>query len=156
MLQFLKKPEWLLAGIPLISLLICRIWLPDQVLDIHLHDTMYVVALWQIMFLLLLPMLFFTVMHFFLHTRKWRNKGICNWHIWISIVGLLVISALLLWTSSGPISDTVTIEQWKDQKQVRDWLGLIFLIVLLLFVAMQIFFLFYFIVGLIKSAIHRK
>jgi cytochrome c oxidase subunit 1 len=156
MLHFFKKPDWLLAGIPLILLLICRIWLPDQTLDIHLHDTMYVIALWHIMFLVLLIMLFLSVLHFYLRTRKWRNPGICNWHIWISIVSLLVISVSLLWLSSGPVSDTITIAQWKDQRQVQDWTGLILLIVLLFFVAMQIFFLFYFIGAVIKTTFHRK
>lgn len=156
MLQFFKKPEWLLAGIPLIFFLVSRIWMPDQAMDIHLHDTMYVIALRYVFFLLLLPMLFFTVMHFYLRTRKWRNKGICNWHLWISIFSLLVISVFLIWPSSGPVSDTVTAEQWKDQNQVQDGLYFILLIVLLLFAAMQIFFLFYFMIGLIKSAIHYK
>ena len=156
MFRFLKKPEWLLSSIPFLFFLLTRAGFPDRTIDIHVHDTMYVIALWHIFLLLLIPMLCYTLMHFYLRTRPWRNAKLCNWHAGISVFCLLVICILLMWPLSDAVSDMLTIEQWKDQRRAQELTGIVLLCVLSVFAVMQLFFLFYFIAGLLRNGFTSK
>lgn len=156
MFRLLKKPEWLLAGIPFLFFLITRAGFPDRTIDIHLHDTMYVMAVWHTLLLLLIPMLFYTLIHLYLRTRPWRNAKLCNWHVWVSIFCLLVTCILLVWLLSDAVNNTLTIEQWKEQRKSQELTGFVLLCTLSVFAVMQLFFLLWFITGLLRNGLLRK
>lgn len=156
MFRLSKKPEWLLSGIPFLFFLITRTGSPDRTIDIHIHDTMYVIAVWHIFLLLLIPMLFYTLMHYYLLRKSWRNAKLCSWHAWVSVFSLLVICILLVWPLPDAVSDTLTIEQWKDQRGSQKQVGIIMTGVLFVFGLMQLLFLLYFIAGLLRNGFTSK
>jgi hypothetical protein len=75
MIKYLKRAEILLVGIPLLFLVIEKIWFPGAIVDFHLHDTMFVISKALIFMALLILMVFYLMMHLFLRQNRWRNKG---------------------------------------------------------------------------------
>lgn len=154
MITILRRKENLLIGIPLLFTVLAGLRLYDNTIDIHLHDTMYVIAVWHVFFLLLILMAFYFLMHSFLRTRKWRNKRICDIHIAGTVFCLLVICIYLSLPEKSP-PEGFTAEDIKltpNNKRI----AVVVMIVTLTFLLLQIFFLVYFIGGLITRGFHSR
>lgn len=156
MIKYLKRVEILLAGIPLLFLVIEKIWFPGAIVDIHLHDTMFVIAGSHILWALLILMVFYLMMHLFLHQNRWRNKRLCNIHLAGTILCLLIICTFIIQPNPAPVDHSVTIADFKQSDRLNEWLVLTLTISLLIFILLQLLFLLYFMIEIIRKGITSK
>lgn len=92
-----RRENWLLV-IPLFLFLSSNVFIGNSAIDIHLHDTYYVVstlhfAAWILM-LVVLPYLF----HVFLRIYIKGNKRILNIHVYITQVAYISMIAIAIFT----------------------------------------------------------
>jgi hypothetical protein len=156
MKKFLFKIENLLLIAPLIFILVGKLWFANSVVDIHLHDTMFVIAVSHILWLLFLILFFYFSLHFLLRNKKWRNAAICNIHVIGTVISFLVLAIFLVLPSSVPLNPDIDSQKIKRIISKSNQLAYIISISWLIFTVFQVFFLFYFLITLIKRQLAIK
>src|SRR3954463_8897114 len=88
---FLRMENWLLI-VPFILLLIEKFFFAYQSVDLHIHDTYFVLPLYHIGFVLFLSLLIPYLCHCLLRTTKKRNGKVNAIHVSVTIFLLLYFS----------------------------------------------------------------
>jgi hypothetical protein len=70
-----REPEFALVAVPVVFLVITKIWFSEATVDIHVHDTMFVISTSFIIVLLLILMISYFLMHGYLRTTNGAIKG---------------------------------------------------------------------------------
>lgn len=154
MRKYLFRIENLLLLIPLLSFCFYEIFNGNTAIDIHLHDTYFVinnflafVPVFAVMFVLYL-------FHWILRlTNKWQGK-FCKLHVFTTAAVFLLIAVLLYDMSHYGLAgtprhyyDVSLIDEFSGYSNIQKAAGLSFLVFLLL----QVIFFFYFIMRVLKK-----
>jgi H+/gluconate symporter-like permease len=156
MIKYLKKSDSWLVIIPFLFFVITRVWFRDKTIDIHLHDTMYVMSGWIIFLILLVLLVFYFIMHSFLRIRKWRIKTVCDIHVIGTAISLLVIGAFIIFPDQGRINQALTAETYIQSVLLRDRLSQILAVIVLIFGLLQVLFFLYFLFEVIRKEFVSK
>jgi hypothetical protein len=151
MIKYFKRPENLLLIVPLLFLGIERIWFRDSLLDFHLHDTMFVASRSVIFWIFLMLMAPMFMMHSFLRSKKWRGGRFCNVHVVITVLCILMTGICLILTQQEPIGRSFSVADLKKVNLRNELMGYCILGSVAIFVILQVLFLFYFIITIIKK-----
>lgn len=146
----MRKIEYLLLAVPLLFLAIFYIRAPVELLDFHIHDTMYVVAVSHFFWLLFFLMCLYLVIHLILRKKKWRNRIIGNSHVIISVIAILVIG-VQMFVRPTPLKSIDA-----DVYRKIPFGDKILAICALGFILAQILFLFYFLFTFIIKSLIRQ
>ena len=149
----LFRGENLLLILPPLLFFLIELLIGNKAMDIHLHDTYYVVAnhtallfTATILFLLIIPYFF----HFLLRIKQKRNKWICAMHILLTII--LLFSFLFMLADN-----TVSVEPgWHTTIYPPGFSPFVFVkrflsIIWLLFLPVQLIFIMYAVVRLARK-----
>ncbi|MEO5563009.1 MAG: hypothetical protein ABIR18_06225 [Chitinophagaceae bacterium] len=142
MKRILFRIENLLLLVPLLLLLVQQLFFSVNTIDIHLHDTMFVVSTGYLLWILFLLMLFYYSLHFLLRIRNSKGSFGCNFHAGATAVTLVLIFVFPF--LSQPF-DAIT--DYKEAEKVissNSLLNYIAICVFLIFIILQGFFIFYF------------
>ncbi|WP_460551392.1 hypothetical protein [Ferruginibacter profundus] len=152
MKSFLKIENWLLI-VPIILLLVQKIYFTDATVDFHLHDTYFVIAGFYFGIAILLFCWILYLCHFSLRARKSGSKKILRAHV-ISTVLLLVFFFICdflvpLWNAS-PMKpkryyDYTSWDAFRQYNVISLWFAAMFVV----FLVIQVLFILYTIVRLL-------
>jgi hypothetical protein len=148
MITFFKKPENLLPVIPLLFLLIEETGFRGTTIDIHLHDTMYVILRSHFFGVLLVLMIFYWLMHLFLRQRNRGNNAICAIHIYGTIISLVAIYTYIMVLYMHGSEDSVTSAVWKSRLRDEPF-ALVMATFILILISLQVLFFLYFMIRVV-------
>ena len=147
MKKFLLHSENWLLSIPILFILIEWNFYPAAAIDIHLHDTYFVVANFYIGFLMLFIVLLPYLCHVFLRSTNKQNKLILITHIVLTSL-LLIAMPILMRLNQGSTRRYYDFSNWESFKQFEN-LNNYLAIIIISFIFIQILFVLYAIVRLV-------
>jgi len=112
MRKFLFRVENLLLLFPLLLFVVPDVYIGNNALDIHLHDTYFVVDLFYFYLALLILFLIPYLLHALLRYKQKRNAPICKLHVIITVflVILFFVFIFVEMFDTAPISSDGSIE----------------------------------------------
>lgn len=136
-----RRENWLLV-IPVFLLLSSNVFIGNSAIDIHLHDTYYVIRTSHVVAWLLLLVVLPYLCHVFLRLNNSGRKNIINAHIYLtqsSYIAALLI--LVLMPLSLKRNDSYSFENWNEISTVQYLFAMVFVIYLLTQVLFFLYFL---------------
>lgn len=150
MKKFLLNSEnWLLI-IPILFTLIEWYFYPAAAIDIHLHDTYFIIANFYIGILMLFIVLLPYLCHAFLRITNKQNKLILITHIVLNSL-LLIAMPLLMQLPQGSPRRYYDFSNWESVKQFEN-LNYYLAIIIISFIIIQILFVLY---AMVRLAIKK-
>lgn len=92
-----RRENWLLV-IPVFLLLSSNVFIGNSAIDIHLHDTYYVIRTSHVVAWLLLLVVLPYLCHVFLRIYRRGNKRILNAHVYITLAAYISMTAIAIFT----------------------------------------------------------
>lgn len=140
MKKYLYRVENLLLIVPIVLFVVYQPLLGNSVLDIHLHDTYFVMDstfLFNVGFVFLFILYF---LHFILKASSKRNILICKMHVYstilLQITGFILLGFTLSWyTMPKNYFDFTSMENYRKINRIYATLIFIFFIIQLGFLA---------------------
>ena len=155
MRKYLFRIENLLLLFPFLLFCFSEIFYGNTALDIHLHDTYFVISdaiTFIPVFFVILILYFF---HFVLRTTNRRSRGFCRFHVYVTICLCIVIAFLSYGMSYNGLAgaprryyDMSAWESFSYFSNVQMATAVFYIAFLLL----QLVFFFYFLIKIIKKA----
>jgi len=142
-----RRENWLIV-IPIILLFSSNIFIGNSTIDIHLHDTYYVIRTLHVVGWILLLVVLPYLCHAFLRLNKSGRKTIMNAHIYLtqfSYIAALLI--LILMTLSLKRNDSYSFESWNKISTGQ----YLFAAVLVIYLLTQVLFFLYFLVMIFRG-----
>lgn len=143
-----KGPEFAMIAVPVLFIAISKVWFNSSMVDLHIHDTMFVISTSFVFTLFLILMIFYFLMHGYLRTTQSGNKRITQIHAIGTAICLLII---FIFTLVPSVSDrprtAVAFKNYSTYRPLEIFMAITFLI----FVLVQFLFLIYFIVTTFRS-----
>ncbi len=148
---FLRKENWLLI-IPIVLIIIEKIFFVTSSLDIHLHDTYFVITNIYLGVISLVIACIPYFCHFLLRTKKTGNRKILLAHVLITVLLLLFFYFYIFFINSSTNQIMprryYDFSDWESSKQLGG-LNNYLLIAVFIFIVLQLLFIVYTIVLLL-------
>jgi hypothetical protein len=145
MKKWYKSKEILLLLLPGFLILLSQVLFPERMLDLHIHDTMYVISFLHIFEVMFFLMLAFLPIHLYLRRQQMQERLPASIHIFSSLTCIPIIWLTFYFQSEG-LSEGLN----PGRSMLAAPVHSIMLITLFIFVLVQVLFLVYFFVTVVK------
>ena len=144
-----SSPALLFIGLAILSFLLAGIALGNTALDIHMHDTYFVIAHSHLIYLTSFYFAFIGLLYF-----AFRNCLLSKWFYRIHFIGTVICFIVILLpkfsiSTGGQVRQYVDCSGWESIVQFAE-LNILIASIVILFLLLQIGFVFYVFIGAVK------